>query len=502
MKTNSCKCFFVCVLAISILFVALPLYAQNAALQVKCLEPSNNPSQNAKVVIFNMVNQKAKDKKSDAQGVAEFAKIDDGVYRVIARKDGFAPALYEFAVLKGTSESLTLNLVAGADKKLYFEDPAEEQRSVQLLQQGLDNAKQSKYEEAEKLFSQALQIIPSSPQTLYYFGVTNMQEGKFEKAIELLNLAAKNSDALKGLPSAAAANPNQYEVISRNAKQLIKQMPTYKGENALRQKNWDLAIRVFTDAIKDDPNNTDNYTNMAIALTNTGKLDEAIGMVDKAIALKPDEKSYVDLKSKIVTRRENAALEKAQALMLEGNKMLQDGDAAGALKKYEEAKSMIKEDRQAPLWMQMGKAQAKLNQAEAAIASYKKALELAPADKAGDYRSAFAQFYIDAKQYDEAINVLADPKAEASAEQTLVDLAKTWKNKEPNFAIAALEKVIKLNPANADAYFDLGQLCYIEGKSKDSRTKELLNKYMEIGKDAEKIQGAKDMMVIVNKRSK
>jgi len=65
--------------------------------------------------------------------------------------------------------------------------------------------------------------------------------------------------------------------------------------------------------------------------------------------------------------------------MLEGNKLLQDGDAAGALKKFEEAKSMIKEDRQAPLWMQIGKAQAKLNQEEAAIAAYKKSLELAPA---------------------------------------------------------------------------------------------------------------------------
>ena len=147
-------------------------------------------------------------------------------------------------------------------------------------------------------------------------------------------------------------------------------MPTYRGEYALRQKNWDLAIKVFTDAIKDSPDNPDNYSNMAIALTNTGKLDEALAAVDKAIQLKPDEKSYVDLKNKIAARKENATIEKAQAIMIEGNKLLQDGDAAGALKKFEEAKSMIKEDRQAPLWMQIGKAQAKLNQEEAAVAAY------------------------------------------------------------------------------------------------------------------------------------
>ena len=121
-----------------------------------------------------MINQKAKDKKSDAQGSAEFAKLEDGVYRVFARKDGFAPALYEFAVLKGSTESVTLNFVAGADKKLYFEDPAEEERAIQLLRQGLEAAKQNKYEEAEKLFSQALEINPSSAETLYYFGATNL----------------------------------------------------------------------------------------------------------------------------------------------------------------------------------------------------------------------------------------------------------------------------------------------------------------------------------------
>ena len=173
MKMNSCRYLFVCIFSLSVLFFALPSYAQNGTLQVKCLEASGTPSQNAKVVIFNMINQKAKDKKSDAQGVAEFAKLEDGVYRVFARKDGFAPALFEFAVLKGSSESVTLNLVAGADKKLYFEDPAEEQRAIQFLRQGLDAAKQNKYEEAEKLFSQALEINPSSAETLYYYGADN-----------------------------------------------------------------------------------------------------------------------------------------------------------------------------------------------------------------------------------------------------------------------------------------------------------------------------------------
>ncbi|MDR0843326.1 MAG: tetratricopeptide repeat protein, partial [Acidobacteriota bacterium] len=70
------------------------------------------------------------------------------------------------------------------------------------------------------------------------------------------------------------------------------------------------------------------------------------------------------------------------------------------------------------------------------------------------------------------------------------------------FAEAALERVIKLNPANADAYYDLGRLYFSDGKEKDSRTKELLNRYVEIGKDASKVEEVQGLLIIVNRRSK
>ena len=503
MKMNSCRYLFVCIFSLSILFFALPSYAENGTLQVKCLETSSAPSQNAKVVIVNMINQKAKDKKSDAQGAAEFAKLEDGVYRVFARKDGFVPALFEFALLKGSSESVTLNLVAGTDKKLYFEDPAEEQRSVALLQQGLDAFKQSKLEDAEKLIAQSLEINPSRAEGIYYYGAALIQQGKFDKAVEALGRAAKIADMMKVTQSSAPSVANSYDLVIKSAQKLIKQMPSIRGEFAMKQKDYDLAVKEYAEAIKNSPDDPDNYSNMSGALSYLGKHDDALAAVNKAIQPKPTEKIYTDLKGKIAARKENAEFEKAKALMSEGNKLLQDGDAAEALKKYEGAKGLIKENVQAPLWVQIARAQAKLNQEESAIASFMKSLELATPDRLNEYRKAFAQFYLDGKKFDEAIGVLADPKAEGSPEQALMDLAKTWKNNEPNFAIAALEKIIKLNHANADAYFELGQQYYMdEKKSKDSRAKELLNKYLEIGKDADKIQLAKDMLVIVNRRSK
>jgi tetratricopeptide (TPR) repeat protein len=504
MKINSCKYLVVCFVSFSILFLALPGHAQNGNLQVKCVEASGSPAQNAKVVVFSMNTQKAKDKKSDAQGAAEFAKLDDGVYRVFARKDGFAPALYEYALIKGSTETVTLTFAAGADKKLYFEDPAEAQKAAMLLQAGLEAIKANKLEEGEKMLAQSLEISPSSPETVYYYGAAFLQEGKFDKATELLIRAGKIAEMLKTTPSPNPSGTNPYELVFQGAKRLLSQMPSLKGDYALRQKNYDLAAKEYAEAIKSNPDNAEYYANLAIALTNAGKPDEALAAISKAIQLKPSEKAYTDLKAKISARKDNAALEKAQGIMNEGNALLKDGNAAEALKKFEEAKGMIPADKAAPLWRQIGKAQAKLEQPDAAIAAFKKSIEIAPADKVSDYQKDFAQFYLDSKRYDEAIDLLADPKAAASQspEQGLLDLAKTWKNKEPNFAAAALEKVLKLNPANADAYYDLAQLSYIDGKSKDSRTKELLAKYLEIGKDPEKTQGAKDMLVIINKRTK
>jgi tetratricopeptide (TPR) repeat protein len=504
MKKNSCKYLVVCFVSLSILFLTMPAHAQNGNLQVKCVEASGTPVQNAKVILFSMNTQKSKDKKSDAQGVAEFAKADDGVYRVIGRKEGFGPALFEYVLIKGSNEIVTLKFAAGADQKLYFEDPEATKKAVLQLQAGLEALKGNRLDEAEKMMAEALAINPSSPETIYYYGATLMQTGKFDQAVENLNRAEKIADMLKTLPSANPSEPNPYELVAQGARRLLNQLPSLKGDHALRQKNFDLAIKEYTEAIKSNPTNPEYPANLAIALVNAGKTDEALMAVEKAIQLKPTEKAYTDLKAKIITRKENMAIEKAQAIMTEGNKFLQDGNAAEALKKFEEAKGMIAADKAAPLWRLIGKAQAKQGQPDAAIAAFQKSIELAPADKLADYQKEFAQFYLDAKRYDEAINLLADPKASASQspEQTLLELAKTWKNKEPNFSAAALEKVIKLNPSNADAFYDLAQLSYIEGKSKDARTKELVGKYLEIGKDADKIQGAKDMLVIINKRTK
>jgi tetratricopeptide (TPR) repeat protein len=504
MRTIRISSLFVFLVSSLFLFAGLPAFAGDGALEVKCVDASGGPVPGVKVVIFHLQSQKQKDKKSEAQGIAEFTKLDDGAYRIIGRKEGLAPALYEFAVLKGSRESVVLKFEPGADRKLYFEDPATEAQAFELVKQGLEAYKQKKFPDAEKLFAQSLEVNPANPEAFYYQAVSMIQQAKFNEAVEKLNQCARLASVFMTLPSPSPSGPNPYEQTYRNAQNLIRQMPIFKGENALRQKQYDVAAEEFRAAIKTDPNNPEFHANLAIALTNAKKFDEGLEAVENAIRLKPSEKAYADLKNQISARKENMKLETAQSLMDEGNRLLQGGDAAGALKKYEEAKGMVPPDKQSPLWRQIGRSQAKLGQQAAAVESLKKAIELAPADKVSEYRNALAQHYLDAKNYEASLDVLTDPQSAGSqsVEQVLTSLAQSMKNKDPQFAEAAMERILKLNPDNADIYFELGQMYYADGKEKDSRTKELLTKYVEIGKDAAKVQSAKDLLIMVNRRSK
>jgi tetratricopeptide (TPR) repeat protein len=498
MKVNICRPVLLSFIAFSLFLFVLPVFAETT-LQVKCVDASGAPVKDVKVMVLPLKPPpKLKDKKSDAQGIAEF-KLDDGAYRVFGRKDGFEPALYEFAVLKGEPVSATLNLVPGADKKLYFEDPAEEKKAQDLMVQGLQALKESKFADAEKLLGESVAIAPSNAEAFYYLAVSRIQQHKYDEGLKTLDKTMEVASAWMTVPSPAPpGSPNPYEQVYKSAQNVKAKLPGIKAEDAIRSKNYDQAVKEFTELLKTNPNEPEFHANLAIAQYNLHKFDEALASIDAAIKLKPG--AYEDMRKTIVAQREKAQLAQAQAFLDQGTKLLQDGDAAAALQKFEESKALVaEEEKQWPIWRMIGKAQGKLNQPEA-VASFKKAIELAPADKKADCRNAFAQYYLDQKKYDDAVDVIADPKA-PDAEKELLSVAKATSSKEPRMARAALDRVLKIDPENLDAAFDLGQLIYFD-KDNDARAKELLTKYIEKGQDAKKVQEAKDMMVLINRRMK
>ena len=513
---------------VSIAFSSVPVFAQTGALEVTCEGPSGAPEKDVRVDVMLLSANKGSNKKTDASGKAVFDKLNNGLYRVFGRKDGYAPALYEAVFVNNDKSSAVLKLTAGSDGKLYFEDKAVEGRANALLEEGIRAIEGGNAAEAEKLIAQSLAIKPFAPDALYYDGLAQIRLGKyddaagsFKKAVDAASLMLSTLPMPKQMgPGGGAPKPGGgpggpggpmdrqriiYEMLVANAEQQLNLIPVIKAEAAYEAKKFDEAVALYDEAIKNSPQNSILYSNKALVQAQAGKLDDAIASINKAMDIEPGNERAEQVKKVIDAFVENAAREKenerikqANELINEGNKLL-DSDASAALKKFEEANALT-DEKQSMVWRQVGRARAKLNQDTEAVAAFKKAIELAPSDQVESYQMSLAQYYLDAKRPDEALDIVV--AGSKDPEQRLMDLFTRGKNNPDSmaFSTAALERVVKINPSNIDAIFELGQVYYMDRK--DSQAQELLSRYIESGKDEDKIQRAKDFITVIASRNK
>jgi len=492
-------------IAALVFILQTPAVAQDKAIEVKCTDSSNNPVSGVRVqavrIQGSMASDKSKEKKSNNSGIALFEKLDDGIYRIVARKDGFAPAFYDFVQTSAARQSVSLRMDAGdSARKLYFEDPMLMQQASTLLAVGTDAIRAQKLADAEKALRESLAINPSSPIALFTLGLAIVQKGDTAAAEEPFKKASMLADIMS-IVFKGTAEEAQYTAIKQSADNNLRLLPIIKlqaeGQKALTEKNYPLAIAKFNDAIKINANIADTYYNLAVAYAQNKNYSEALTAVDNAIKLSPNEKEYSSLKSKL-------GLFKAQEYMDAASAQRKNNDFEGALKNYQEALSILTEAKsKAVVYSNMGVVQAELGRYDSAVESYRKAIEADP-DKA-EFRSLLANCYLKMKKYDEMFSVLLDPKAAGgkSADDVLLDLGKKASNRadEQSAEIAELsfEKALSINPENADALYELGKTFYISKKD-DKRAIELLEKYTKIGKNQANVSSATDMVTVIKRR--
>jgi tetratricopeptide (TPR) repeat protein len=485
---------------------AAPVFAQTGSLEVICRGVSGAAEKDVKVTVLPLNSTKGKDKKTGATGVALFDKLDNGYYRVVARKDGFAPAFYEVAAIHDVKSSVGFDLVPGADRKLYFEDPMIERQAATALTGGAQAIDAGNYAEAERLIGQSLASVPNGADALFYLGVAQSRQKKYDQAAASFKKAAEVANLHRTIPDAPGQPSKQrvYEEIARNSAQQLLVIPVMRAQDAYEAKRFDEAAALYDEALQANPQAFALYTEKAMALTQAGKLEDADAAIGKALAQAPDDARAQQVKKAIDSRLANVEREKENARRQEANDLLNDGnklleyDVPTALQKFQEANDLTG-GQQPLIWRQIARAQAKLHNDGEAVAAFRRAIELATPDQQESFQMSLAQYYLDAKRPDEALDLVAS--GSSNPEQKLLDLVAKTKNTNPTFAEAALERVLVVNPGNVDAYYDLGRLYYADGKEKDSRTKELLTRYVEIGPDAGKVEEAKNLLIMVNRRS-
>lgn len=521
------------------LFAVLPLqsFAQQTMLEVKCLDASGAPVAGVKVVIDPMDTHKVKDKKSDGKGIAEF-KVDNGVYRIFGRKEGLAPALFEYAVVKGGArQSASLSFQQGdMMKKLPFEDPALQKQAAAMVQQANDLLRGQKVAEAEKEYLAAIDLNAADPEAHLNLALAFLQQAKWEPADSRLKKAAELADALQLL---GGSTQPLYRGISERAHDLQVKLPMIRLRNeadkALSARKFDEAAAKYAEALKLDSNDPDLYYNMGLALANAKKFEEANQSIDKAIQLMQEAiqriqaaigalpegpqkaqetarlsehlpemnkslAAYNELKKRAADFRENEILRKAQGILTEGDTLFNSGDYAGALKKYEEARPLVPAQKQSIVYAQMAKTYAQLKQGDQAVANFRKAMELSPGDD--NVRKALAQYYLNEKKYEDALNVYAEAGSVGQADQALFALGQKLNN-QGNAEVAALafEKVIQANPQNAEAYYELGMLLfYDKDKKSDAKARAMLEKYVQIGKNSDHVSNTNNVLVVLKRR--
>jgi tetratricopeptide (TPR) repeat protein len=506
MRPQTSKLSFGIGIYISILLLTGALFAAGTnTLNVKCVDAAGKALAGAKVdiVILGGGGKVTQTKKADGGGIAKFEKLDDGVYRVIARPEAMAPGLFELVSLKnGAQESVTVTCNAGDPlKKFYFEDPALNQQAMEALKAAEPMLNSNKWAEAEQQIRSSLELNPSSPDALYFLGLTLIQQTKWDAAKVAWEKDLGILNALVNLPpqkdAKGVAQPSPYLNMQKAVTALIAQLPALKlkveGTEELNKGNFKAAIAKFQEALKITQMDPDAYYNMSLALARDNQYDAAGQALNKAIELRPDDKGYLDFKQKLAKFAQTG---KAKDLADQGDAMFKTNDYLGAMKKYEEALAFVDDaPTQAALWMVIGRARTQASQYEAAVTAYKRAIELAPNDtKAADalknHYVVVGQQLINKKEYDQAF------AAYKQGGVSVFKLGKDWANKKEteDLAVLAFQQVIKdkSDPQNAEAYFELGSLYYFR---KDyARAKENLNTYLQIGKDEKVLENTKNIL--------
>ena len=493
-----------------VLLSTLPTLAQRSAaerskakntLQVKCVDQAGNPLKGIKVEAQEMVGRKTKRKKSNAAGVAVFEKLDSGVYEVLARQKGFEPSLYAFVLLEGGSqESITLVFIPGdKDKLFYFEDETALQQAQQMLSQGFQLLRAGKFAEGEEMLKAATEHDPSDSRAFYYLGLGHLRQDEWDEAQKSLERAVLLGRAqMKINASQYEGQDNPWEASYQESVQLLDNLApgrlSSEANAALEVKNFEVAIAKLQELVALRPDNADSLYTLAVAQGNAELYQEAVQSVDNALQLKPDDKSYADLRERLVERQQMAELKLALAA---GDEHFNQGDYAAALEEYKAGLPLVPESSKPLVWIQLAKTHVQLNQSDEAIQAYRQAIQLAPDNP--EYPVLLVAHFVAQEQPREAIEVYVDlfaNKSEPVVEGLFAKGQEFSGNAKPAFAQAAYEKALEVDPEYVEAVYELGMLYFYDLKD-NARSREMLTRYLAKGKDAAHLSNAESVLAVM-----
>ena len=179
------------------------------------------------------------------------------------------------------------------------------------LEQALDLHRQGRLADAERLYSEVLQVAPGEANALHLLGVVAMQAGDLPRALALMDRALASSPLMAGVHYNRGVVLRGLErptdaIASFDAAIALKAdyAEAFSGRGAALHDLHRLteAAESFARAIALNPRNADAYSNQAKVLLDLGRPRDAIAQCDKAIALSPGfAEGYVNKSLSLLT---------------------------------------------------------------------------------------------------------------------------------------------------------------------------------------------------------
>jgi len=204
-----------------------------------------------------------------------------------------------------------------------------------LNREGVDAIEKHNYEKAETLFYQAYLFDPADPFTLYNLGYVSELKGQLDRAQKLYGLASEQAtDAVIDRTSAQQLEGKSMRDAFGSLKDVPMQVNRMNVEaiQLISQGRASEALVVLQKALAIDPQNTYTLNNLGVAKEARGDYDEAmkyykaaadahsnepvIVTLDRAWRGKPISEMAADSAKKLNQRMQNAATAQAQAALL------------------------------------------------------------------------------------------------------------------------------------------------------------------------------------------
>ncbi len=245
--------------------------------------------------------------------------------------------------------------------------------------------------------------------------------------------------------------------------------PLEAGLQCYQRGDLEAAEKHFRQSVSRDSSNIHGLNLLGMICINTGRPDEAVELITRALEIKPDDaQAHSNLglayqrigKLELAERhfRESIDLDATKPVVWNslGNVLRERGQAADAVKAYE---STLKANGNYPeCWANLSKALVDLGEYERAFQAVSRALQIDPT--VPDFHNQIAEVFRKGSKFNQAISAYKKSlELNPSLYESMLGLATVYRESEdPESALAVLNRLIELEPRHAKAYTVLGVL--------------------------------------------